>query len=120
MSKSVSIFCLYCHQHTLVAPATTSFKGDDQREYTLAFAYWQAAVDTKWWIGVYQNANCNQPVLVLNKGDAVYPQPMPSPTDERIPDPMRTDLMEAKTCFSVNAFGGCAVFGEASDTIRLH
>lgn len=44
-----------------------------------------------------------------NEGWTVYPAPLPSPTDERIPDPMRKDLTEAKMCHSVDAFRACAV-----------
>jgi len=47
--------------------------------------------------------------LVLNDGWRAYPSPMPSPTDDRIPNPMRSDLVEAKVCFSAEAFRGCAV-----------
>lgn len=110
MGRSASIYCPYCHEHTLVVAAPMTFISDDRREYTLQqSASWQADNDASWWIGVCQNVECKQPVLVLNEGDEVYPQPMPSPTDGRIPEPMRTDLTEAKTCFSAKAFRGCAV-----------
>lgn len=34
---------------------------------------------------------------------------MPTPTEDRIPENIRKDLIEAKQCFQVNAFRGCAV-----------
>jgi Domain of unknown function (DUF4145) len=48
-------------------------------------------------------------VLVLNKGDIIYPQPLPSPTDDRIPELIRNDLNEAKISYSVKAFRASAV-----------
>jgi hypothetical protein len=63
-----------------------------------------------WWIGICNS--CKDAVLVHGAGQEVWhisPDPLPSPTDERIPDPMRGDLAEAKTCYSVHAFRGCAV-----------
>jgi hypothetical protein len=48
-------------------------------------------------------------VLVLNKGDIIYPQPLPSPTDDRILELIRNDLNEAKISYSVKAFRASAV-----------
>lgn len=110
MSRSASIYCPYCHEHTLVVSPTLTFVGEHGQYFTLSqSAWWQANSYTSWWIGVCQNVECKRPVLVLNEGEEVYPQPMPSATDERIPNPMKTDLKEAKICLSVNAFRGCAV-----------
>ncbi len=39
----------------------------------------------------------------------IYPYPLPSKTDDRIPKDIRKDIEEAKLCFSVRAFRGCAV-----------
>ena len=37
----------------------------------------------------------------------IFPQPLPSPTDERIPEDIRDDLIEAKSCISVRAVKAC-------------
>ena len=46
---------------------------------------------------------------MLNKGDRVYPSPLPSPTEKDIPDLIRLDLDEAKICFSSGAYRAAAV-----------
>jgi hypothetical protein len=66
--------------------------------------------------------NCHEVVLVKAWQDSygsirlveTYPSQLPSPTDDRIPAPMRRDLMEAKICFSAKAFRGCAVLARRS------
>lgn len=60
-----------------------------------------------WWIGICNN--CQNPVLAKNDGEEIYPRPFPTPTDSRIPEPMRQDLIEAKFCFSIDAYRACAV-----------
>lgn len=68
---------------------------------------WENGRGAFWWIGI---TNCCQsPVLIHMEGDIVYPAPLPSPTDERIPELIRQDLDEAKICLSVNAYRACAV-----------
>lgn len=95
---SVSIFCPYCKRYTAltVAPVTNTIGAIWKREY-----------NDIWWIGVCNY--CENPVLVHNQGDKVYPHPLPSPTDERIPEHIRKDIDEAKLCFSVGAYRACAV-----------
>ena len=44
----------------------------------------------------------------------MIPPPLPSPTDSRIPEPMRQDLIEAKECFSIDAYRACAVMARRS------
>ncbi len=101
----VSIFCPYCKRHTSLTPAPrTVASGYDKIRTT---AVWEKGYQDIWWIGVCNY--CNRPVLVHNVGDIVYPQPLPSPTDERIPEHVRKDLDEAKLCLSVNAYRACAV-----------
>ena len=101
----VSIYCPYCHRHTSLHHTTNRVE-IASGTYSIP-ADWQQGENAVWWIGMCNN--CRRPVLVLNDGSQVYPNPMPSPTDERIPNPMRSDLMEAKMCFSAKAFRGCAV-----------
>ena len=103
---AVSIFCPFCQRHTalLAAQAEYSFGFNDTRRTPAA---WEKNGMETWWIGVCNN--CNSPVLVLNNGELIYPTPLPSPTDSRIPNPMHQDLAEAKRCYSVEAYRACAV-----------
>ncbi|MBI2573574.1 DUF4145 domain-containing protein [Candidatus Woesearchaeota archaeon] len=39
---------------------------------------------------------------------SIAPSPLPSPTDERIPENIKQDIDEAKLCLSVRAFRACA------------
>jgi hypothetical protein len=48
-------------------------------------------------------------MLVCGEGRAVYPYPLPSPTDSNIPEDIARDLDEAKKCHSVQCFRACAV-----------
>ena len=61
----------------------------------------------RWWIGVCNN--CDRPVLVLGTGNLIYPNPLPKPTDENIPEDIRNDLDEVKKCFSISAWRATAV-----------
>jgi hypothetical protein len=70
-------------------------------------ALWKKDNKNNWWIGVCNS--CRMPVLVLNKGQIVYPNPLPSPSDTRIPEHIRNDLDEAKTCFSIKVCRASAV-----------
>jgi len=107
----VSIFCPYCKNHTSLTPAPATprtIKTGFGFEEIKTTAVWQRAHQKdRWWIGICNY--CNEPVLVHNVGDIVYPNPLPSPTDERIPETIRQDLNEAKICLSINAYCACAV-----------
>jgi len=106
MSRArVSIYCPYCRRYTALSLAPVRWH-DDWDQESLS-ASWEKDGATRWWIGVCNY--CNEPVLVLNDGDLVYPTPFPSPTDERIPDPIRKDLDEAKLCQTVKAWRACTV-----------
>jgi len=70
-------------------------------------ALWKKDISNTWWMGVCNN--CREPVLVLNNGEIIYPHPLPSPTDDRIPEHIRKDLDEAKISYSVEAFRASAV-----------
>ncbi len=110
MSEWVSIYCPHCHKHTSLTPAPIEYKTQDMlgrtyRETT--GAHWKKDENTIWWIGVCNS--CQEPVLVLNNGRIIYPYPLPSPSDSRIPEHIRNDLDEAKICFSINAFRASAI-----------
>jgi len=70
-------------------------------------AFWEKHKGTTWWIGICNS--CREPVLVLNEGKVIYPHPLPSPSDDRIPGHIRIDLDEAKICLNVNVFRASAV-----------
>ena len=105
MAEILSIYCPHCHRHTALTPAPVEYEHGYQKYTTRAF--WQKSSGTTWWIGVC-NACCD-PVLVLNKGNKVYPPPLPKPTEKDIPELIRADLNEAKICFSTGAYRASAV-----------
>jgi len=101
----VSIYCPYCRRYTSLTPAPRTVEyGYDKLRTTCV---WERGDNDIWWIGICNY--CKRPVLVHNAGDTVYPHPLPSPSDERIPEDIRKDLDEAKMCFSVGAYRACAV-----------
>lgn len=103
---AISIFCPHCQRHTALSVAPAEYEGSYGSKYHTA-ALWDAGHGNKWWIGICNY--CNNPVLVLNQSEKIYPKPFPSPTDSRIPDPMRHDLIEAKLCYSIDAYRASAV-----------
>lgn len=105
---AVSIFCPYCHKHTALSTARAKYDAESRGEGKTA-AIWEKRPGCRWWIGIC-NA-CQNPSLVLNQGDCIYPQPLPSPTDPNIPKDLASDLDEAKMCFAVNCYRACAVMG---------
>ncbi len=104
-SRSVSIYCPHCHQRTSVEPALIPIMHKWDRWYQACI--WEKNEKEKWWLGVCNY--CQLPVLVLNMGEKVLPNPSPKPTDKSIPTEIRSDLVEAKKCFSVSAWRGAAV-----------
>lgn len=110
MPDWVSIYCPHCHKHTSLTAAPIEYSTQDMlgRTYRRTMgAYWKKEENTLWWIGVCNS--CQEPVLVLNDGQVIYPYPLPSPSDGRIPEHIRNDVDEAKICFSIKAFRASAV-----------
>jgi hypothetical protein len=109
MTEWVSIYCPFCHKHTSLRPAPVNYErvqyGSTYRGTTGAL--WEKDKGITWWIGVCNS--CKEPVLVLNNGERIYPFPLPSSTDDRIPEHIRKDLDEAKISYSVKAFRASAV-----------
>lgn len=108
----VSIYCPFCNQRTSLKEAPVYYNDPDYTGYgggkiKNAKAKWQKNANESWWIGICNF--CREPVLVLNDGEKIYPAPLPSPTDSRIPPEVRNDLDEAKKCFSVGAYRASAV-----------
>jgi hypothetical protein len=51
---------------------------------------------------------CQGVVLVRGNGEVIAPDPLPSPTDANIPRAIRSDLIEAKKCFSARCYRAAA------------
>jgi hypothetical protein len=102
----LTMYCPHCQKHTSIQIANTKYQGQYGGWYETP-AIWEKDNGIQWWIGICNS--CLEPVLVCNRCEIIYPNELPSPTDKNIPDPMRTDLIEAKTCYSVSAYRGCAV-----------
>ena len=90
---AASLFCPHCHKHTHLRVALNDYQQG---------ATWNNGTGYRWWIGIC-NA-CENPILVFNKGEIAYPNPLPTPTDENIPKELARDLDEAKICFSVSCY----------------
>jgi hypothetical protein len=110
--ENVSIYCPHCLRHTVLSVATGKIhnvNGDvvdpNQIGGYRPVCEWSNGGET-WWIGVC--AGCNKPSLVYKRGVKVYPTPLPSPTDKRIPSAIGDVFTEAKICFSVDAYRASA------------
>jgi hypothetical protein len=112
MAPSASIYCPYCRQHTALSQALNH----SAREVP---AIWRDPRNgDSWWIGICNY--CFQPCLVKNDAQQVYPNPIPEPTDERVPEPIRKDLDEAKACFAINAFRAAAIMARRTIQSVVH
>ena len=101
----VSIYCPHCRRYTSLQIARTNYQHHNSSVHVAAV--WEEGQVSKWWIGICNS--CLEPVLVRNQGELVYPSSLPSPSNQNIPDHIRTDLDEAKLCYGVSAFRACAV-----------
>jgi Domain of unknown function (DUF4145) len=117
--KNVSIFCPHCGQHTAISPAPLAIfvqrpntPPNDIAEEEISKwignqePHYQYGTG-RWWMGKC-NA-CQKPVLVKDIGGVVYPPPQPGPISEAIPEPMRSDLREAKQNLTVSSWNSAAV-----------
>ena len=100
------MLCPFCGIQTEIQFAKIEYREPSGKLLTIP-AIWKKNEHDNWWIGVCNR--CESPVLVLNQCERIYPNSLPTITDSRIPDPMREDLIEAKTCYNASAFRGCAV-----------
>lgn len=105
---STNINCPHCGVHVALMMAPVQVSGAGNQRIS---AIWKKGDGDMWWIGVCPS--CWNGILAhedqLGRGYTFYPAPLPSPTDERIPDEIRRDLDEAKRCYSVSAYRACAV-----------
>lgn len=106
-----SVYCPHCHKHTALSVAPAAYEGTYGRRY-YTDAIWINENGQKWWIGLCNS--CQMPSLVLNRGQLVYPHPLPSPTDHRVPKDLARDLDEAKICFTTGCFRACAAMARRS------
>jgi hypothetical protein len=104
--NKVSIYCPYCRQRTSLDPAPVEVTQPFEATRYVG-AFWNAAPGFVWWMGVCNY--CMHPVLVLNDGATIYPNPLPEPTDMSVPEDIRADLDEAKQCFTLSAWRAVAV-----------
>jgi hypothetical protein len=104
----VSIHCPHCGRHTDLRIASTTVKTYDSKktEYNVNLV-WAKNDNEYWWMGICNS--CQNPLLIYNDGSTMYPFPLPSPTDTRIPENIRKDLDEAKKCLNIGASRACAV-----------
>jgi hypothetical protein len=106
--KMFSIHCPFCRQATAVTHAPLRARSSEAA-YRLpveARFYFEAGQHGVWWMGVC-NA-CQHPLLVRDHS-IVLPTPRPAPVADSIPQPMRSDLVEAKQCLAAGAYKGAAV-----------
>ena len=109
----VSIHCPHCGLHTAVSPAPLcvyelaryDMKVTPLPDLPSPPMYSQAGV--RWWMGKC-NA-CQRPILVAEDGIWILPPPQPGPVDNAIPEPMKSDLQEAKSCLAVSAWNASVV-----------
>ena len=113
---SGSIYCPHCHKHTQLSVGLSVIEhGGRSIE---APAVCKDIHHRSWWIGLC-NA-CGQACLVLENGQRVYPQPLPSPTDIAIPDDIAKSLNEAKLCHSLGCYRACATMARLAVQIACH
>jgi hypothetical protein len=86
---------------------STAFSPWKSPSYTCTPTPYYVYGSGRWWLGKC-NA-CKQPMLVQGHGAKVFPVPQPGPVSEHIPEPMRSDLREAKLCLSAGAWNAAAV-----------
>ena len=119
MHSDIEIHCPFCHRATAASPPPLAVLwGGQQRQLAeflkgyddLGTPYY--VYDGQWWLAKC-NA-CKRALLIQDDGSRVYPTPRPGPTHEGIPDPMRTDLIEAKVCLTANAYRACATMARRS------
>jgi len=114
MRGEVSTYCPFCHRHTAVSPAPLAIpQGGGYRIHYEPIR--QLLADDPvyvhqgglWWMGKC-NA-CGMPLIVRDQGTMIFPTPQPVPVSDDIPEPMRSDLREAKACLAVGAWNASVV-----------
>jgi len=107
--KPIEIYCPWCHKHVaLVWIALRRSTSINYATEEIIEPIFYTTEKGNWSIGMCPS--CGNCVLIKLKDKKlnVFPYPLPSLTDERIPEKIRKDIDEAKICLSVNAFRACA------------
>ena len=102
----ISNVCPYCAKIVSFAWTALSEAGGNLDTYLRCYFKDNFHI---WAVG--QCPNCNECVLIKGFSESnreiipknIYPYPLPSPVDHRIPEKIKKDLEEAKLCFSVGA-----------------
>ena len=119
MTGEVSTYCPFCHRHTSVTPAPLAIPRQDR--YRVHFEPIGHLLPEQpiyehqgglWWMGRC-NA-CGMPLIVRDQGTLILPTPQPGPVSDDIPDPMRSDLREAKACLAASAWNAAVVMARRS------
>lgn len=109
-------FCPYCHMQAAFSWVNETNTGGELSSGFIPSSPFQYFSNNKGIWKIAECPSCDGCVLIKMYMDqqgnirigAVYPSPMPSPTDQRMPEKIRKDLDEAKSCLSVNAYRACA------------
>jgi len=95
-------------QYTEISRATNRIQNYSTNRYEEKGANWyNDKTKESWWIGKCNS--CEEPMLILDKGEKIYPTPQPAKTDERVPNDIRNDMDEAKRCMTVSSFNAASV-----------
>jgi hypothetical protein len=114
-------YCPYCHKEVVFLGIKFGIATDLEKKHFETYSY--TSIED---YSLFKNENgawmmgecplCKNCVLIhvyeFESGKIhrheIFPYPLPSTTDERIPEKIRKDLDEAKICLSVGAYRACA------------
>jgi len=108
--KPIEIYCPWCHKHVALVWIALRY-GIEHRGYAtekIEEPIFYNTAEGNWSIGMCPSCKNCVLIKINDKRSSVFPNPLPTPTDERIPEKIRKDIDEAKICLSVNAFRACA------------
>jgi len=96
---SVDKYCPYCHKYTLILPVSSDYRSGEKDILCIHKSRKSGSI---YWLGKCHS--CKNIMMIVDYGWRVYPEIMPKPSDERIPEKIRYSLDEAKRCFEVVAY----------------
>jgi hypothetical protein len=114
--KSISRLCPFCRKFTALHYAPLLVGGEHYGQLRplsdavgdpSAYAVYQSDARTLWWLA--RCHSCRNALLVQGIGRTIYPTTIPVPVHAKIPQPMRSDLAEAKKCQTVSAYNAAVV-----------
>jgi Domain of unknown function (DUF4145) len=114
MTAGISLHCPFCGRYTAVSPAPLVIpqRGGYVRDFEpiqqqLAGDLVYVHQGGLWWLAKC-NA-CGMPLIVRDNGTLVFPVPQPGPVSDHVPEPMRSDVREAKQCIAAGAWNAAVV-----------